>query len=255
MRKIQVIFTAAAICISIISVALAEDVITGDISKKAPGYKAMIPVEMIRSVALPDAYHEGISVSGEKLWIANGEGFRSWLIDADNGSIVEEVGTSGPFTETVVPLSDGKFWISDWGAKKIYLARKEGAKLVEEISFSTEPSHPAGITVADDALYAILWTRGLGTKYYLAKMDFKGRTVEKLKISCIPEPSQITWDGTDLWISSWFNRRVYRIDAGDYSVKGYFRTKIEMTTGIAWDGEGFWVTGTNEGLYKFILKK
>jgi hypothetical protein len=84
-------------------------------------------------------------------------------------------------------------------------------------------------------------------------MDNGGRITERVEIKGINEPCQLAWDGKGLWISSWFDRRVYNVDVDTMEIKGHFPTQIRQTTGIAWDGESFWVTGTEADLYQFRL--
>jgi len=38
-------------------------------------------------------------------------------------------------------------------------------------------------------------------------------------------------------------------------VEGSFKSPAGETTGIAWDGEHFWITGTNADLYKVKIKQ
>jgi hypothetical protein len=70
------------------------------------------------------------------------------------------------------------------------------------------------------------------------------------------EPCQLAWDGKYLWMSSWYDRRVYKVDVERMEAIGYFCSPVERTTGIAWDGKYLWLTATHGDLYKIeILTK
>ena len=80
------------------------------------------------------------------------------------------------------------------------------------------------------------------------------RMIVKMKIRGIHEPSQLAWDGEHLWISSWYNSKVYKVDVNNFKVLGAFKSPAKETTGITWDGEYLWVTGTHADLYQVKLK-
>ena len=90
----------------------------------------------------------------------------------------------------------------------------------------------------------------MGTTYYLLRMGKSGKVLSKNKIKGIHEPSQLTWDGNYLWISSWYSRKIYKVEPGTLSIVGHFSSPVSDTTGIFHDGEYFWVTGTRSDLYK-----
>ena len=43
---------------------------------------------------------------------------------------------------------------------------------------------------------------------------------------------------------------MYQVDPQDFRVLGHFTSPAKAATGIAWDGEYFWITGTYDDLYK-----
>lgn len=217
-------------------------------------YKANIPVNITKVMSLPEGYHEGLFIEGDKLWLANGKEGNVWVIDLPSGRLVKEIESDKTFLETIFFAPDGTLWITDWDSKELCRVKPEGSKLISETQLSLSPSHPAGAVWAGDYLYIITWTRSVvGTKYHILKVDKNFNLTEKTRLSGIEEPSQITWDGKYLWISSWFSRRIYKIDPGSWKLCGYLRTGIDKTTGIYWDGKCFWFTGTKEGLYKAEL--
>lgn len=222
--------------------------------EKAKNYRAMIPTRIIREIKLPKGYHEGILVDGNNILVNNGENGKTWIVDSATGKITSEIEPPGTFSEGITKGPTGKYWIADWDNKKIYRVEIKKKKMVKLSETSLKPAHPTGVVWSGSNLYVITWTRGVGgTKYHLLEMDPDGKTLRKIRIKNIPEPSQITWDGKDLWISSWFDRRIYRIDGGTFEIKGYFRSLIKNTTGIAWDGKHFWATGTKKGLYQIEI--
>jgi len=222
--------------------------------ERAENFEAMIPVKRAQKISLPKGgYHEGLLLERGNIWVANGEGKNIWVINLSSGDKAFEITPPGTFTEGITRAIGGKYWVADWDAKKLYLVKVRENKMISVSHISFEPSHPAGVTVTEEHLYVITWTRGLGTKYHLLEMDRKGNVLRKAQIKEIQEPTQLAWDGKDLWISSWFQRRVYKIDVKTFEIKGYFRSGVEKTTGIVCDGKYFWLTGTKEDLYKIEL--
>lgn len=209
--------------------------------------------EMERAITLPKGYHEGLFLDKENIWVANGEEGKVWVIDIVSGEILSEILPVAKFTENITKGPGDSLWSTDWDSKKLYKIKLQGDKMKSVFEVPLAPAHPAGITSDGKHLFLITWTRGIGTKYHILKMDTEGNILSRVRIKNIPEPSQLTWDGEYLWVSSWFNRRVYKIDENTFDVIGYFRSKIKETTGIAWDGEAFWVTGTKADLYRIKL--
>jgi len=226
---------------------------TDDSLKKAEEYQANIPIEVIRKVELPKGYHEGLFIEGNKMWVNNGEKGKTWIIDLSSGKVISEIEPPGTFSEGISAAPDGKFWITDWDTKKLYLTKIEENKMIPVSEKSLEPGRPTGVVWNGSNLYVITWTRGIGTKYHLLKMDKEGNILHKVRIKRIHEPSQLAWDGKNLWISSWYNQRVYKIDVNTLQIVGHFRSPVNETTGIVWDGKYMWVTGTKSDLYQVKL--
>jgi len=217
---------------------------------KAEGFRKHIEIRSINEFDLPKGYHEGIHFDGENLWVSNGEKINTWIVDSRSGEIIKEIEPAGRFTESIVRAGDGSFWVSDWEDKKLYRVKIENNIMIVEQEVNLDPVRPAGMVSDGKHLYVILWDRGMGTKYFLLKMDNAGKVLNKIKINDIPEPSQITWDGTNFWITSWFDNYVYKIDLAVHKMLGAFKSPVSKTTGIAWDGKSFWITGTHANLFQ-----
>jgi len=250
MRKYFIPFIVISLLITALSFSQTE---TTKHFEKAEDHKAMIPIEVIRTVGLPKGYHEGLHHEDGYIWVNNGKGDNTWILDIKSGEVVSEITPVATFSEGITKGPEGKYWITDWDTKRLYRARLENMKMKSEWDISFAPSRPTGVVWTGEYLYVIIWTRGLGTKYHLIRMNKKGEILDKFIIKGIQEPSQLAWDGANLWISSWFQRRVYKIDGKTLEIKGYFRIHIEKTTGIAWDGEYLWITGTKSDLYQIKL--
>jgi glutamine cyclotransferase len=218
--------------------------------EKAKDYEAKIPVRVVKEFPLPEGYHEGLFFNNGRIWVNNGKGGRTWLVDTDSGSVVFEIKPVGTFAEGITTKGDGAFWLTDWDEKKLYRVRIKGSEMIPEYEMSLAPAHPTGVAWADEKLYMITWTKGIGTKYHLMQLDKEGNIVQKIRIKRIHEPAHLTWDGRHLWITSWYNQLVYKVDINTLRIMGSFRSPAPKTTGIAWDGECFWITGTYAGLYR-----
>ena len=225
------------------------------INKKAGDYSGNIPVKTVRQVKLPKGYHEGIFIDKDnaRAWINNGEKGKTWVVSLADGAAISEIDPISTFTEGVTSAAGGKYWVTDWDEKKLYRAVIENGRMKGELEVSFAPSYVAGVVFTGQNVYLLTWSRGIGTVYHLVKLDADGNIIEKIKINDIPEPSQLAWDGKYLWMSSWYNKRIYKVDPSTYEILGYFYSPAEDATGIFWDGKFFWVTGTYDDLYQVEL--
>ncbi|MBN2452762.1 MAG: SPASM domain-containing protein [Candidatus Omnitrophica bacterium] len=208
-----------------------------------------IPANIVRKIPIPKSYHEGIFFDGSSLWLVNGDNGPIWTIDPGAGNVISSIQPVSDFAEALVRADDGALYTTEWSDKKIYRVRMEGSKLISEKEASFAPGHPAGLISANGRIFVVIWTRGAGTRYYLVEMDRDLNEIGRMEIKGIHEPDQLAWDGTDLWISSWYSNRIYKINTSKWELAGSFRSPVDKTTGIAWDGEYMWVTGTHGDLY------
>ncbi|MCX5680246.1 MAG: glutaminyl-peptide cyclotransferase [Candidatus Omnitrophica bacterium] len=221
--------------------------------KKSKGYHDM-PVKVVKKIALPKWYHEGLSIDGGSIWVANGNKGKIWVVDIESGKVTSDIEPPASFTEAIVKTTSGKYFLTDWEDKKLYEASLKDAKFViEKTSFDFSPSHPAGLVYTNDSLLAIVWTRGLGTKFEIVKLNKDFGVAERIQVKEIQEPAHMAWDGKDLWITGWYNRRVYRVDSKSWEITASFRAPLNKVTGIAWDGSHLWLTGTYADLYQVEL--
>lgn len=221
--------------------------------KKAKDYEK-IEVKVIKTIPLPRWYHEGLFYDGNNIWVCNGEKGHIWVVDPAKGSVVSEITPVASFTESVARSADGRYFVTDWSEKKLYRVKIENDKMVPQSEISLEPAHPAGIAFAGKRLFVITWQRGLGTKFNILEVDDGMNVVEKIRISDIQEPCQMAWDGHNIWITSWFYRRVYKIDINKFKIVGQFNSPVAKATGIAWDGKYLWLTGTYSDLYQLEIQ-
>jgi glutamine cyclotransferase len=216
----------------------------------AKGCKRM-DIRVIKKLSVPRCYHEGLYYDGKSMWLSNGEGGKTWVIDTESGAVISEIEPVAGFTEAITAKGDGTYYTTEWYEKKVYRARLDGNKLAAESSVSVAPSHPAGAIWNGRSLYVILWDRGLfGTKFSIIEMDENMKIVNKVPIRAIQEPCQLAWDGAYLWMTSWYDQRAYKIDTATWEALGYFCLSLDRTTGIAWDGRYFWLTATYDDLYQ-----
>jgi glutamine cyclotransferase len=219
----------------------------------SPKYAA-IQTRILKKVPLPRWYHEGLYFDGKNIWVSNGLKGKTWIVDPDSGSIKDRIESAGPFTEAITSQENGLYIVTDWELKKIYTARVDNNIMTVVTEKSLLPAHPAGAIWNGSNIFVITWTRSpAGTKHRLLTMDERFNILKSEEIKKIHEPSQLAWDGKYLWISSWYNKRVYKVDAQTLEILGYFRSPVKKTTGIVWDGKYFWVTGTYSDLYKIEL--
>jgi len=220
---------------------------------RAEKYQAKIPVEVVKEIKLPKGYHEGLYWDGKNVWVCNGEDGDIWIVDPSQGKVIDRITPIGTFTEGITAYGDGTYWLTDWNSKKLYRVKIDSGAMISDYEISLDPAHPAGVLWTGDHLYVITWTRGIGTKYHLMELDDREHMHKKMIIKRIHEPAHMAWDGSYLWITSWYTPLVYKVDVNNFKVLGSFKSPVSDTTGIVWDGEYFWVTGTKSDLYKIKL--
>ncbi|OGW92792.1 MAG: hypothetical protein A3G36_05625 [Omnitrophica bacterium RIFCSPLOWO2_12_FULL_45_13] len=219
-----------------------------------PEKSKLIQAKIAAEIQIPKWYHEGLYFDGKNVWVNNGEGGKTWVVDTSSGSVIKEIEPVGTFTESITLKSDNLFFVTDWNSEKIYTIRIEKGRMIAQSEVCVSPAHPAGAIWNGSNLFVITWTRGLyGTKFHIIKMDDKFNIATKKRINRIQEPAHLAWDGKNLWISSWYDRRVYKIEPENFEIMGYFKSPVERTTGIAWDGRYLWLTGTNANLYRIEI--
>ena len=212
-----------------------------------------IPAKVLRRIDIPTWYHEGMFYDGTSLWLANGEKGKIWVIDTSSGKVTSEIVPVADFAEALMRRPDGALFTTEWFTMKVYKVRLEGGHLMPESELSFYPAHPAGLASDGKRLFVVVWKRGLGTKFELVELDADMKIANRMIIKGIHEPDQLAWDGKDLWVSSWYSKRVYRIDTVAWEITGYFNSPVAKTTGIAWDGKYMWVTGTYGDLYQMEI--
>ena len=235
-----------------VSIAAFSDIPESDIPglEQSEKYVSDIPVKVVKKISLPKGYHEGLFYNDSEIWVSNGKGGNTWIMDVSTGDMKGEIESIGSFTEGIARADNGTFWVTEWEDKKLLRVKIKDNKMALEYDISLDPAHPAGLVWTGKNLYVITWTRGLsGTKYHLMQLGDGERMFRKMQIKGINEPAHMAWDGKNLWITSWYGGRVYKVDINNFKVMGSFRSPAKDTTGIAWDGERFWITGTYDDLY------
>lgn len=221
-----------------------------EVLKKSADYKG-IDVKVIRCIPIPKWYHEGLLVDGDSILVANGRKGKIWVVNSASGKLISEIDPPATFTEAIVKTGDGSYLVTDWDDKKLYEVMVKDSKMsILRAVFDFAPSHPAGLVLADGRMFAIAWTRGMGTKFDILELDKDFKLVRKINIIDIQEPAHMAWDGKSLWITGWYNRRVYKVDPETWTISASFRAPLNKVTGIAWDGRYLWVTGTYADLYQ-----
>lgn len=215
-----------------------------------------IESKVIKEVQVPRWYHEGMEYDGNYIWLCNGEKGMVWVIDPSTGAVKTQIEPVAEFSEALTSRGDGTYYATEWDTKKIYHVKIKDGRLIAQKECSFKPAHPAGVVWAGDRLYVITWNRTiLGTKFAIVEMDPDMNVVDKISVSSPQEPCQLAWDGKNLWLTSWYDQRVYKIDTKRWEIIGVFCSPVKKTTGIAWDGENFWVTGTYSNLYQIKLQE
>jgi len=247
LRSLRLVVLAVAILTMLAqhSCAFGADVIL----KKSADFKVM-STTVIKKTPILRWYHEGMYYDGKKMYVANGEGGKVWVLDPETGKVLFELEGPGKFTESIIGYLDGKYLLTDWDDEKLYIVNISGEKIsLEKEVFSFSPAHPAGAVLAGERLLVITWTRGFGTKFHVVEFDKDLNYVGRVTIKGIMDPAHMAWDGKNLWITSWFSKTVFSVDIDAWEITGSFSSPADKATGIAWDGRYLWITGTYDDLY------
>ncbi|MFA6142294.1 MAG: hypothetical protein WC738_03260 [Candidatus Omnitrophota bacterium] len=224
------------------------------ILKKAKDYRR-IEAKVVKAIPLPKLWHEGLFQNGGDIWVCNGKGGKVWVVNAESGAITSEIMPVAGFTEAIAKGPDDTYFVTDWDAKKLYKVKIENSKMIAQSELSLALAHPAGLALVGSRIFVVTWTRGLGTKFNLLEIDEEMQILQNIRIDYIQEPAHIAWDGKNLWMTSWFYRRVYKIDLAEIQITAELTSPIDKTTGIMWDGKHLWLTGTHNGLYQLELSE
>ncbi len=199
--------------------------------------------KVIAKIKIPKWYHEGLYSDGKDIWVNNGKGGDTWVVDTITGKITRKIKPAGSFTEAITPKDKDTFFATDWDAKKVYTSNIQGDNMYALSEKSVEPAYPAGAAWNGSNLFVVTWTRSLtGTKFHLIKMDADMNILNTVEIVKIMEPAHMAWDGKHMWISCWYSKRIYKVNIEKLEILGYLKSPAAKTTGIAWDGKYLWVT-------------
>lgn len=217
----------------------------------------VLPGRIVKKIILPKGYHEGLFYDGKSIWVCNGKGLKTWVVDPDSGKILTELKPATGFTEAITrSAADSELYMTDWTDEKLYRVKLDGDRIIPGPDVSFSPAHPAGVIWADGRFFVITWTRGsLGTKFDILEMDASLSIKTKIAADSIQEPSQLAWDGKYLWVSSWYSKLIYKVDIRQRTIVAVVKSPVRRTTGIAWVEGYLWVTGTAGHLYKMEVKE
>lgn len=249
------ILKKALIAIMILTMLVPYSHAQTQVLKKSKDYAA-IKARAVNKIKLPRWYHEGLFYDGQNMWVLNGKKGKVWVVDTGSGAVKKEIEHVAGFAEGMTKRGENIFYVTDWDEKSLYTVKIEDNKMIPLSGLSLAPAFPAGVVWSGADLFVITWTRGLaGTRFDILQMNERLELVRKVAIRHIPEPSQLAWDGRNLWITSWFKRLVYKVDVNRWEIAGAFKSPVPRATGIAWDGKYMWITGTYSDLYQMEIGK
>ncbi len=250
-KKVVKIFPLLLLSIWSAASAMAQE--AEAVLQRSPDFKDY-DSQIVKKIPIPKGYHEGLLVEGADIWVTNGKGIKTWIVDKTNGSVKSELAGAAGFTEGITRMPDGTYLTADWEEKKIFRVRIMDNRMFPVGERSVDPAFPAGVLWNGSRLYVVTWTRGMGTKFNLLEMDEKFNVIRRVSIPHIQEPAHLAWDGMYLWISSWYQKTVYKVDPNSWTILGQVRSPVSKATGIAWDGRYLWLTGTYSDLYQLQVE-
>lgn len=249
--KIRIFFTIKFLSAVFLSTMILCDAsYSAEKSLKVSKEHKKISAATLRTIKLPRGYHEGLLFDNGKMWVANGQGKKTWIFDLDKEILQSEIIPIAGFTEGITRISEEEYFVTDWYDKKVYRAKIENGYMVSIESVSVDPAFPAGVLWNGSNLFVITWTRGMGTKFDMLVMDKGMNILDRIAIDTIQEPAHMTWDGKYIWISSWYSSNIYKVDIENWEILEFFRSPVSRATGLAYDGKYLWVTGTYSDLYQ-----
>jgi len=81
--------------------------------EKSEDFNAMIPVEVLQEISLPEGYHEGLLIENDNIFVNNGENGKTWIVNISSGEVISEIDAPGTFSEGITKTLDNKYWITD----------------------------------------------------------------------------------------------------------------------------------------------
>jgi len=232
----------------------------------AIGVLAFADIVVSDRMDAPGPQPEGLASDGTHLWVADFITARLYRIDTETKTVVQEYVAPGPRPEGLT-WDGSRLWCADWTNKKIYRLEVGETTLVVDREFPVPAeagdAKPVGLAWDGEALWLTTWT-----PYYLFRVDpISGQALvtrmlqapaEPLYPTAGPAPEDLAWDGTHLWITDWYTRKVYRVDPVTLTVTetrdsgGPRSVGLAFHKGYLWNGDTG-STGVDPALYQLDI--
>ncbi len=133
----------------------------------------------------------------------------------------------------------GYLWVADWETDRVH---KMNPWTLETLwSFALPYEGADGLTLMGDAI--------LVSFYYTNQVVFLD-TCTGAETASWPSPtpggiSDVSWDGTDLWVVDYTQQDIHRVDPGTGASLDVFDAPYAYSNGLAFDGADFWLTANS----------
>jgi outer membrane protein assembly factor BamB len=135
---------------------------------------------------------------------------------------------------------DGYLWVADWDTDRVYRVNPTTSGILWEFDLPYEGAD--GLTLmGDEILVSFYYTN------QVAVLD--ACTGAELDSWPSPTPggiSDVSWDGSDLWVTDYLEQRIHRVDPGTGRALESFTAPYPYSNGLCFDGSHFWLTANVE---------
>ncbi len=156
-------------------------------------------------------------------------------------SVVGYTGTYIPQGPDGLSFDDsGYLWVADWDTDRVYRVNPTTFGILWEFDLPYEGAD--GLTLmGDEILVSFYYTN------QVAVLD--ACTGAELDSWPSPTPggiSDVSWDGSDLWVTDYLEQRIHRVDPGTGRALESFTAPYPYSNGLCFDGSHFWLTANVE---------
>jgi len=211
-------------------------------------------IPAVKEFDSPGEFPTGLTWDGEYLWVTSFISERIYKVDPDDGRVIESF--SSPDSDPEGLAWDGNYiWHVDGG--NAYELGEEAELYIYKIDpqsgDATQMFEAPGGLNAEDLAWGggYLWyvdgapeaeAEGTTTIY---KIDVSNGEVVKEFSAPGNHPSGLTWIGSYLWHSDYYNEKIYIINPDNGDVIDSFSAPSEYPGGLAWDGSYLWCADWN----------
>ena len=219
-------------------------------SSKADGLPANL--ELVDDHRIDVEEPSDLAIDGNAMWTVSDRHSKLYQID-DDGDVKGEINIEGSDFEALAIDEDGRFYVADEGAAKIWRLGSDGErKQAFEIDTTDGNSGIEGLAFDHDGTMYVAKEKSPST---IILLDTEGREIDRKRLDFADDLSALAYNRDDkhLYALSDEEHKLWRLDS-DLDRITSWKLPIEKPEGLAFDGSTVYVVSdSEERLYVFEL--